>query len=734
MEYDPNHITETVLYSIFSGESLVKLLINSDLQSIGAKMNAARGYAEDHYTLGLPNQYFGSSNKVSDSTLAGIITTDLSLPYGCIIDFNSIAPLTSIAAILPYLLYEKGYDIFNGQITTPPAALVNAIDVYLGTAQALAQTSGSVSRTYYVSEVALALNNTSVNITYQAILTYTSTDVNHEVTHTVMTVDPSISTYIENRVLATGLQIGSMYYIAGYRELDEFAVADDTTKWWYYNIESGKYAALNPNAGGESNSNSYPVVPVRYNNVFISPTNEPDIYDTGTELLKRIGVEFDQLVDSLSTNPDIAGIDHAYVTFGVDLQTTNLTAIEYLVDFFTFLSEEDDNSIFDTLAGVSTYDDENYFVTGVYANESGSTTDTTGGDTVINPADTLSLTEHGLNIQITYKSITSTLVDGSIGDIGFVTKTIVNESDPEAIVYVPGTLILRKQLAANVYREIVIVDLTHINAIYDNRSITTRPIDVAADPDEHSLVIPLHYTVARRFGISKRNELYQESMLLVINSIEKSHARWYQTDLFKLVYMIIAVVIAVTTLQPWVAGLMGALEVGIQALMLYLLQSVVAAAVVHYASAAIAKEFGPDIAVITSLILMAVGAAAKSTALNIFNLTLPTAQAFLFLGSVFMEASSIATNNLLREVEDEYNDFLLDAEAEQALLDAAEEELDIEYNLPISYLEPPNYPTPDILTNAENFYDKIHVGNIGTLSLNVIENYVDTALLLPDGV
>ena len=731
MEYDEHHIDNAVLYSILQNQSLSKTLIDSDLQSMGAKMNAALRYAKDTYTLGLPNQYTGSSNKVSDATLASTITTDLGLNFGCVIDFNSISVLTSIAAILPYLLYEKGYDIYSGQVSNPPTAFVDDITTF---AKATYPNQG-VSQTYSVKEVLLGFDNTSVHIIYRARLSYTTTNIDHDVIHRVVPIASYTEEFTEIIQLATDLQVGSLYYIAGYRELDSLGAASDTVKWWYYSIESGKYPLLDPNNNGSSDSNAYPVVPIRYNNEFISTTNEPEIFDTGTELLKRMGVSFGDLVDGLSDNPDIALIDHAYVTLGVDLQTDNQSALSYLVEFFTFLSSEDDVSIFDALAGTSVYDEDNYFVHGVYANASGSSTTTTGDDTVINPVDSISLTEHGLNIQMTYKVIISTLVDGNIGDIGFVTKTFIGSSDPSAITAKGAVLILRKQVATNLYREVTVKGLTHINAIYNGYSVVTDIDNLIADSDEHNLIIPLHYGVAKRFGLGLRNELYQESLIMVINAVDISRLAWYQTSAFKMVYTIVMVVIAAVSLQPWIAGLVGAAEWGVSMLLLYLLQSITVMAAMKYATVAIAKEFGPDKLLVTAILLMAAAVVTKGKgAIELLNLTLPTAETFMFLGSIVMEASGVSTQRLLEEAQDDYNDFILDAEAQMEVLEAAQEELDMEYTLPISYLEPPNYPSPDLLTKAEDFYNKIHIGNIGTLSLNVIENYVDTSLALPSGV
>lgn len=734
MQPNPHHIKDCVLNAIFENRhdtsksnGVPQAIVNSGLQSMGAKMNAALKYARNHYVLGLPNQYYGSTHKVSDSALADYIKQDLNLPYGCIIDFSSIGQLTSIAIVLPFLLDTRKINLHNNHVSNPPAAYLSILPVN-------GWSGKPTSVTVYVDEVNLASDTRYIDIRYRAVVKWYSENVDHEiVTHTLDTSQYQ-DTFVETREYNPNLIVGALYYVAGYREKNSEGAANEEIKWWYYNIGSNKYPALNPNERDDGNANSYPVIPLRYNNQFISETNEPDIYNTGTKLLKRMGVEFDNLVNSISENPDIAQIDHAYVTFGVDLQTTSDVAIGYLIELFTFLSSESDLTVMDAMLGQSSYNNANFYATGRYVNSSGSVTHTDGNDTVVNPAEALSLTEHGLNIEITYKMITSVLVDGSIGNIDTVSKTIIPGEPDESIPGPDPVLILRRQVATNTYREVKVYNLTHINAIYNNKIVVTNLNDVANNPDEHNMVLPLQYTVAKRYGLIQRNDLYRESMILVINCIDVSRLKWYQTSVFQLVFMVVVLVISISSGQAWVAGLLTAVEAGISALILFLVKTLVVIAAMHYSVAAVARHFGPEVAIVTALTLMAIAPFVKGSNINAIGLTLPTAETFMWLGSVFMQGSNAGLQLELQKAEEDYNDFLLDSEAQMEVLKAQEELLDVEYDLPISHFQDPGYPQPDFQTKPEDFYHKIHVGNIGTLCLDVIPNYVDNALSLPSGV
>lgn len=723
MQPDDTLIQDAVLYGVLKRKSISAAIVDAHLQSIGTKMDAALRYAENTYTLGLPNQYHGSSNLLSDTEIADIITTDLSLPYGCLVDFNLLVSMDAITATLPYLMATREFNPFNTHVLNPPVWSEGIGNKYAGQ---------FISRTYNVTEVTLAADNVTVEITYYLHLTYQFL-IEHEWVQQVVPTSRYQHTYTETTTLPAALQIGRLYYVAGYRELDSEEVASTTTEWWYYSIDSGKYPELDPNNSIDERPDAYPVIPIRYNNEYISGTNSPDIYDTGSNLLRRMGLNFDDIVDKLDENPDVADMDHAYVMLGVDLQTDNQIALGYLIDFFTYLSESDDLTIWDALAG-SGITNTNFFSTSPYVNASGSTSTTEAETTIINPVDSMSLTEHGLNINITYETITSVLVVGSIGDIGQVVKTLTASHTVQNVVEEESVLTLQKQVAANTYREVKVTGLIHTNAIYNNHSIITTIDDIIASVDEHNFIIPLHRTVAQRYGLEDRNVLYHEAMVLVINSYDITRLKWYETSAFMAAFTIVTIVLTIVTAQPWVIGLSQAAQAGAGALILYLLKSAVIAAAVHYGTVAIAKKFGPDVAIVVALITTAAAAVTpKGMTFTAFGSTIPTAEAFMFLGSITLQSSNKAMNLLIQDVDAEYQEFMVDAEAQAEILKAKEDLLDKEYHIPFSYLQPSLYPEPDTATKPDRFYDKIHVGNIGTLSLNVIENYVDTALLLPEG-
>lgn len=738
MHTDPDATKNAVLYAILKKQPIGATIVDTYLQGMGVKVDAAMVYARNEYALGLPNNYHSSVSYVSDSVLADVIKRDLSLPYGCIVKYNFIAPVYANTAVVPFLVDTRGYHGGTEEISILPPGWALP-DEYNGVA---------VFPQVFVDSAVLQDDNVSVLITYRAILHYghaSVADGTEPHIHQVPTTEYQ-ETYSETVTIPAGIALGKTYYVAGYSRLDSVGAASEHTDWWYYSMDSDKYPELSPAVAG-SEVHSYPVIPLRYENQSISPTNSPDVYSTGKQLLKRMGVEMDVLIDTLEGNPDIADIDHAYVMFGVDLQTDNQVSLSYLVDFFTYLADADDTTVWDRLSGVTgksnTYSFGSHTNTSGTSNTSTDRSNPTSGAIIntqtVNPIETLRLTEHGLKISLDYDRIESYFVTGSVGDVGTVTKEIkkgdkiwVGTGDNRQAEVGPDKLTLRKQVATNQYQEVVVVGLVHQNHVYRSHSITTTPTDVLESADEHNLVIPLHMGVVRGMPLKYKNELYQESFLLIINAYEITKVKWYQTGIFKVVMLAVAVVISVASGQAWVTGLVTAMEAGIAALAIYILETVLISIAVHYASVAIAKEIGPEWAMVLAVVTMAISRKFSGT-FTMFGDQIPTAEAFLFAGQSLMGGANEALNQLIEDVDEESNEFSVDSEAQMTVLEEKQKLLDTEFLLPFSYLEPPfNHPKPDVDTAPGQFYDKIHTGNIGTLALDVIENYSSIALLLPE--
>ena len=254
---------------------------------------------------------------------------------------------------------------------------------------------------------------------------------------------------------------------------------------------------------------------------------------------------------------------------------------------------------------------------------------------------------------------------------------------------------------------------------------------MAEDPDEHNMIIPLHHGIVKGMILPLRTKLYQGSILLSITGYDKIKVRWYQSSIFRQLITVVGFTIAIYSGQSWVMGFVAAASAGLTALMMFIMQTMVLAIAVQYATDEIAEEIGPEAALITSMVAMAASRKFKGS-FNLFGSNMPTAETFMFAGKSMLSSAQHAQQKLISEVNEESNDFAEDAEAQTKLLEQKKSEIFPEPLLPFSYLEEPfNHAKPDTSTEPDRFYDFVHIGNIGTLSLDVIENYVNVQLMLP---
>lgn len=743
---------DAVMYAVLKNQSISKTLVDTASKGMSLRVPAMLRYAKDRYALGLPTNSHSTTNKLCASEVADIITEDLELPYGCLVSFHYIAPLTLPSIVLPFLLSTRGYSLTTNQISTIPDGWVFPEKYYRNV----------VHVRVVVDNISLDGDDTVALINYKATAYYSryhsgGRDADDYWAEVEIPADQYTQDYQESYEIPNGFNLGRDYCVAGYHVLDADAKLNDVMDWWYYAIDAGAYPALNPVIISEETNNSFPVVPVRYNNEFISTDNHPEIYTTGKALLKKVGASLDGIQTTLDSNPDIAEIDHAYVMFGVDLQTDDSLLLGYLVNFFTYLSEAGNTTVWNILDGIidsgRVTKSSNYIfgstppsttpVSSSYVHDVFGSTGITNTN-IINPNDFLSLVEHGLNITLSYDSIHAYTRQGTIGEVGTATKEIIVEEFEHAYdgehyrtaSLGPQKMYLRKQLSVDAYQEVVIVNLVHKNQIHGNYSVLTTPTGVLEDEDEHNLIIPLHYGLVQKISKEDQQAFYAGTMVLVITGVYKIHVKWYETGLFKIIIMAVGFIIAAYTGQAWVAGMAAAATAGTAALLVFLLESVLVSVAMNLVMDGLVDILGEDFALLLSMVAAAVAVAyGDISAIEVLSTTLVTAENLLMASVSLITASGRAVSEKTQEITEDSAEFSEYAEEQWTWLKKQIQLLEPENPLAFNYLDAPfTSVTPEIASKPDDLYNRIHIGNVGTLSLDVIEHYANMTLLLPEGI
>jgi len=704
----PNRIAEVTLYSLFKGTSLTGGLINETMQGMTNKVTDAYQYAKDYYVLGLPEGKMLGLEQVPKSTIESIIEAEIG--SSVTVEYSFIDLLSAKVAVLPYLMDVRGYSVKSNAITehtfaplTPsdnggvyPVMLLD-VSILSGTLQALIR--------YYHPFWKLDMDAGGIMVE------------NTELFQEIIDTDPSMI-------------VGSSYCIAYYYVLNGGQPTGDGV-FWFYRMASGTYPQLDQTGVGFNDDTYLPIVPLRRDNVDLTATKD-ELYTTSKTLLHKLNIDIDELADNLNSNPDIADIDHAYVMFGVDINTTNVSCLRYLNEYFTYLGEIQQYSSTDYLSPL---------INTSLPPQNTITTHPLGANLSMNAT----ILEYGLKMELAWDYITVATKVGTIGKIGHATSEMVigNKTIPagqswealdEAYANAEDShIILRLQVSSTQYRETTVHNLIHKNYVYKKHTVATSLAD-SLEEDNHNLLIPVHFGIAKRLPKLKRNDLFTASIVLVINSYVKTKVKWYQTKIFKLFVIIVAIVITIYTGNYYLINLTATLQQGIMALLLTLAWDVLLAYGVSFAFKYVVREIGGELGIILGIVIAVVAVYRMAGLPGLARMSIPTAQIMLNAGMALIDAANDFFIQAMKAVQRDYEAFEKESEDQIKELEAAQDLLkmdDPDFD-PLVFVGKQNKRlfSPE---SPDAFYNRtIHTGNIGTKVLDVIENYCDIMLKLPE--
>lgn len=651
-------------------------LLASNLQGLSIKVDRAYDYALDHYTLGLPSGDRMALPLIDGATIKPYILAETAYPYDILVTNYEYATFTPMLAIAAFLRNVREYDTEAHSIGTWPAG-VTFTSCY-------GEDPAEYAQRLDLDSVTIMEDGVTALVTYRKfidrpVVTYNGGFVP---TITISSVDDGTVTEEVAIPFASPADLcGKECLFTLYQEVDEFAQLQPTYKTWVYFLDTYLYPELHPDIEQEL-STYMPVVPIRYRNVDLTVPNETELYTTSKELLKLMGLNIESLGIQLNKNPGIDDIDHAYVMFGVNLQTEHIPSLYYLNHFFYLLAQSQRGTEASFLAAL---DDP-------YLNDEPVNAYSSNSVARLNRHASDALKEYGLALDFQYDYIKDWVTDAVLGEVGYTDKAIVaytaNARYSTPVVggftiysksYTRGKLVLRTQINAYQYRTVEVYNLVAINWVYGSHTVKTSLLDVKRDTDENNLIIPVQYQVSREVftRLRDRDSFYADTLMLLINSYEKVKIKWYQKGFFKFLMIIISVTIAIWTGQAWLVKLSAAAEAGIVATLVFLRLSVWFFLALSYAVKFVVKNFGEKLGIFGSL-LLAIAAVAVSkgfgTMGTVSEYAMTSAQYMLQISSSLV---SSANEFLLEKATQIYEEFADFSEKMSGLWEELEEMLDL---------------------------------------------------------
>lgn len=318
----------------------------------------------------------------------------------------------------------------------------------------------------------------------------------------------------------------------------------------------------------------FPFIPIRLWNRFLSETYLSDEYERSTKALKKgLNYKFDDIRKSLETSDSLGDIDHAFVTFGVALNTQENAGKRYIYQFFQQLLEGQ--------AGFGYLEWESTFLEAIEKQaiwREWRLAQDSPGDPLFGtpepeyievpyaPASSIRLVSKHPSIDydmtISWSSMTEELGTGlykqgaKIGDIeitqgaGALDQLVVYTGlgeDQKIPVDWRDPIHITWQYRKNAYRRLSIRGLNHRNIVYKGKSVSISGRDALKDTEESGFIVPLHTQLHRSLPLVQTTQMSQSCAYIVLNSWQVTKQKWYQTKLFKIILVVVVIVVTVFT-------------------------------------------------------------------------------------------------------------------------------------------------------------------------------------------
>lgn len=327
-------------------------------------------------------------------------------------------------------------------------------------------------------------------------------------------------------------------------------------KQFRYLLGSGNAFLDNLDASATVLDGYFPMIPLRRYNEFITePPMDVDVLPYAKKAWQKAtsGGKISKLIDTVSENEDLADIDHAFVVYGVCLNTLSREGKEYIYRFMDKLITEQTTQPVDYDAFVG-YEEQRV----IYANENQRFLAYGGPPPTPLPDDargsmptktelrvhcTDPNTEH-YDFRFSWRTIRKETFAGEMASGARINSVIIRKGTKVTMTdsYRAGILnyIVRvdisdevieilRQDSENSYTKLTVYGAEHQNVVYDSKAVIINSTEALDDPEDSGFIIPLQYSTLRSMPLLRANQLCLEASLIVFNCYVIKKKKWYQT-------------------------------------------------------------------------------------------------------------------------------------------------------------------------------------------------------------
>lgn len=708
----PDATKSGVIRSIFQDGNLTEYVLEELITSIGVRAENMYRYGRDHYIHGLPSGQFMTAGEDANDVMSTVLLGIEDAPVE--IDYLRYGPPNNLHIGWMALLASHGYDPATNQLAGLTAT--KGTPVYLEDMLVVVPMSelatieprsleqwGIAARAGYTPQRVSGTAETRAMIQPSSVRGDEASTTEYLRVEYVWE-DGGIQKDFFT-IPITGFDDNAEYFHVRYR-------VGGVANYWMYKDGAGVYPALDAlfDTGPEVNGQFFPFAYFRYNKSSEISNPTSPAYLTTKKMVKYLGIDYDQVAESINSNPDIDDVDNAMLMLAVPANTTNELERRYLFEFFDNLYQASSPEFryrTEEQAILAAFD-------GIQAN-------------IVAPA--IVIQDSRFKMSLDNRGIYKRRKAGSIGAVGthgsststrLITFPIIVDGETpyasESSLEITSHY-YRRQVSLNYYDEIQVVELRTLFNIFEG-------YNSIGDDDDTILIIPLDHSITSQFSIPDREVLYARSLHMVFNSLIVTRVKWYETGLFRFVLLVVAIFI---TIYSWGADGGSAIAAALAAGSYLLAAQLIFVMLLEFILYRIAfKLFVKAVGVEAAFVILILAAAFGVMGV----MQSGSVGASPYAGTLLMLASGISTG-----IGDQLKSDMEDLIGEREEFDLLSKEKNKELEAAQKLLENDSILSPFVIfgEKPQDFYNRtVHSGNIGVVSLDAIEYYVDFALRLPD--
>lgn len=428
----------------------------------------------------------------------------------------------------------------------------------------------------------------------------------------------------------------------------------------------------------------------------------------------KLGVHWQTIYDGVMKDPNLGDVAQALLVFGVAPNATDPSELEYLFKHFSALH---DNSLAQSQLAQTLNEKLQAFTS--------------------SPSQLQRIMDNRFSMDLQYSGIQRQRVPGTIGKVGTYTGHygVVSQDSQQFLTQGPTGVgkatatnsqpawIYRRQILESTYEEVAIYGLRQDYKVHQKKGF-------AAGADSDKLLIPCDNAILKTIGLPVREQLLCRALRMMVNTVIITETPWYASSGFKIIMIIVAVIITIFSLGSAWQTIVAAAGLGATALVITILTMIVTSLAISYGVKLFVKKFGPQIGLLAAVAAMVYGA----YTVNASGGESAWGSAMLSVGNNLVAESNSAYKSALQDAYTELDAMQQYAAGQMESLKEQRDKLGLNPQFAgLDGLDLVKLAPGIVIGEAPgNLYLRtIHSGNIGALSFDMTETFVDNALQLP---